>query len=129
MGSYVVKSDDIRNTIAQIEAAKPPHGTLDYRPALLDRLAEPDFRRIKWFFYCDDKQGNTIRVFDAAFLEAHGHLFSEKYVLLRGKNLGEQKLAGKVSAPSSVFLAKSVKSIHHRSRTIARPSVSIISTR
>jgi hypothetical protein len=25
---------------------------------------EPDFRRIKWFFYSDDRQGNTIRVFD-----------------------------------------------------------------
>lgn len=90
MGSYVVKADDIRNLIEQIEALKPEAATLDYKRDLLDRLMEPEFRRIKWFFYCDDRQGNTIRVFDRHFLQQYARLFGEKYVLLRGKNLGNE---------------------------------------
>src|SRR4051812_30202285 len=90
VGSYVVKTDDIRDLMEQIDGLKPPAATLDYKKDLLDRLREPEFRRIKWFFYCDDKDGNTIRVFDSRFLQQYGRLFREKHLLLRGEKLGSK---------------------------------------
>jgi AAA domain (dynein-related subfamily) len=89
MGSYVVKTDDIREVIRQMDALKGT-ATLDYKEDLLNHLKEDEFRRIKWFFYCDDVGGNTIRVFDRQFCEKFRSLFGKKYMLLEGKNLGEE---------------------------------------
>jgi hypothetical protein len=63
---------------------------LEYKQNLLNHLMEQRYRRIKWFFYCDDKQGNTLRVFDRQFLEEFGSIFGNTHVLLRGKNLGQE---------------------------------------
>lgn len=99
MGSHVVKADDIREVIRRMQDYKGPTGTFDYRMALVEHLLEPEFRRVRWFFYCDDRQGNTIRVFDREFLKKYGNLFktvdSEKHVLLRGENLGKESDATK----------------------------------
>src|SRR5438477_9634968 len=75
MGSYVVRTDDISAVIARMEEEKGPAGRLVYSKELVDRLKEAKFRRIKWFFYCDDREGNTIRVFDGRFLQDCGNLF------------------------------------------------------
>jgi len=92
--NYVVKAENLRDLIRQMNDLKGPVATLDYRRDLVEHLLEPEFRRIKWFFYCDRRQGNTIRVFDRGFLESYGNLFktvdSEKHVLLRGDKLGEE---------------------------------------
>jgi MoxR-like ATPase len=94
MGSHVVKTDDIREVIKQMEALKGPAATLDYKQDLLNHLMEDEYRRVKWFFYCDDRQGNTIRVFDRRFLKEYANLFktvdSEKHVLLRGEKFGKE---------------------------------------
>src|SRR5580704_17668741 len=90
MGSYVVKTDDIREVVRQMESLKSPAATLEYKQDLLDHFNEDEYRRVKWFFYCDDRLGNTIRVFDQQFVKQYGHLFKEKNVLLRGENLGKE---------------------------------------
>jgi hypothetical protein len=90
MGSCVVKTDDIREVIRQMEALKGTASTLDYKQDLLDHFKEDEYRRVKWFFYCDDRLGNTIRVFDQLLLKEYGSLFKEKNVLLRGENLGQE---------------------------------------
>lgn len=90
MGSYVVKSDDIREVIRQMEVLKGSAGALVYKQDLLNHLKEIEYRRIEWFFYCDNRQGNTIRVFDRPFLEKYESSFTEKSVLLRGENLGRE---------------------------------------
>jgi hypothetical protein len=94
VASYVVKAENLRDLIQQIDDLKDPVATLDYRLDLVEHLLDPEFRRIKWFFYCDDRTGNTIRVFDRRFLERYRNLFktadTEKHVLLRGKRLGEE---------------------------------------
>jgi hypothetical protein len=91
LGSYVVKTDDIREVIRQMGALTGP-GKLHYKEDLLDHLMEDEYRRIKWFFYCDNKQGSTIRVFDRHFYEKFQPLFwkTKGYQLLRAKNIGEQ---------------------------------------
>jgi len=99
MGSHVVKTDDIREVIRRMQDHKGSTGTFDYRMELVEHLLEPEFRRVRWFFYCDDRQGNTIRVFDREFLKEYGNLFksvdSEKHVLLCGHDLGEESDATK----------------------------------
>jgi hypothetical protein len=95
MGSYVVKTDDIREVIRQMKELKGA-GALKYDQDLLNHLMEDEYRRIKWFFYCDDKEGNTIRVFDRQFFERFRSFFEEKYVLLRGKNLGNEGKSPKI---------------------------------
>ena len=89
MGSYVVKTEDICEVIRRREALKGPAATLDYKQDLVNHLREDEYRRVKWFFYCDDKYGNTIRVFDHQFLEEYGSLLKKK-VLVEGKNLGRE---------------------------------------
>jgi MoxR-like ATPase len=90
MGSYVVKTDDIREVIRRMDALKG-NGTLEYKQDLLNHLKEDEYRRIKWFFYCDDRRGNTIRAFDPPFFKMFRNLFGvEKYLLLRGRNLGKE---------------------------------------
>src|SRR5262245_58813275 len=53
---------------------------------------QPDFRRIKWFFYCDNFEGITFRVFDRRLEEKYQQFFvrSERWLLLRGQRLGEE---------------------------------------
>ncbi len=91
MGSYVVKADDIAKVIQQITVLIPHTAKLEALKPLVDNIRQPEFRRIKWFFYCDDKQGNTIRVFDSSFDDKYRALFTkDRHVLLRGKNIGPE---------------------------------------
>lgn len=94
MGSYVVKPHDIREVIRKMDSLKGP-AKLVYEEDLLNHLMEDEYRRIKWFFYCDDRMGNTLRVFDRQFVEKHARSFKKKFELLRGENLGREAAAPK----------------------------------
>jgi hypothetical protein len=92
MGSYVVKTNDVREVLGKMEALKGTAATFQYKQNLLNHLMEDEYRRIKWFFYCDDDEGNTIRVFDRRFIENFGGSLSasDKPLLLRGKGIGPE---------------------------------------
>jgi hypothetical protein len=93
MPSYVVKTNDIREVVRQMEALKGSTGTFDYKEDLLNHLMDDDeYRRIKWFFYCDNVRGNTIRLLDRHFLENFDGSLSgtdKPLLLLSGERLGE----------------------------------------
>jgi 5-methylcytosine-specific restriction protein B len=90
VASYVVKADNIREVIKQMEALKDSASTFDYDPELVAHLMEPEFRRIKWFLYNDNQEGNTIRAFDRRLRERYERLYntSDSWVVLRGHKLG-----------------------------------------
>jgi AAA domain (dynein-related subfamily) len=93
MGSYVVKTNDIREVVKHMEALKGSAGTFDFKEDLLNHLTDDEeYRRIKWFFYCDDVRGNTIRLLDRHFLENFAGSLSgtdKPLLLLRGESLGK----------------------------------------
>jgi len=80
-----------------MQALKGATGTVDYKAELVEGLMHPDFRRIKWFFYCDNFEGNSIRVFDRQLVDKYKHLFrpSESWMLLRGHRLGQENESSK----------------------------------
>jgi 5-methylcytosine-specific restriction protein B len=57
---------------------------------IIEKLNSPKYKRIKWFLYCDQQDGNTIRLYDSEFYDKFKNLYKEPdtYVILRGKNLG-----------------------------------------
>jgi hypothetical protein len=38
--------------------------SFQYKDGLLDTLVMPQWRRVMWYYYCDDDYGNTIRLYD-----------------------------------------------------------------
>jgi MoxR-like ATPase len=116
VGSYVVKADDIQDLIKQIEELRPATARLNYRKDLLERFTEPEFQRIKWFFYCDDKQGNTIRVFDTGFLKRYGKILDNEHILLSGNELGnaDGDLKQRILALFSATRKDYPKSVNYR---------------
>ncbi len=91
MGSYVVRIDDIAEVIRQMDVyAGKRGGVLSYNIELIKQLASKEFERIRWFYYCDDRDGNTIRLYDTQFFNKFNHYYDDSNyrVILRGKNLG-----------------------------------------
>ena len=55
-------------------------------------LAEPEFQRIQWFYYNDNDNGVTIRLYDSAFLAKHSDDFIDNDdCILRGYDLGSEQ--------------------------------------
>jgi 5-methylcytosine-specific restriction endonuclease McrBC GTP-binding regulatory subunit McrB len=91
MASYIVRANDISAVVHRMgQIAKDAGGSLEYDPSIFDELMSAPFRRIKWFYYCDDHYGNTIRLYDPEFYERFSHLFREPEarVIVRGNDLG-----------------------------------------
>lgn len=93
--TYVCKIQNLRELIDKMkrlaEGAEGPRLTFDYDPRVIDELEQAANGRIKWFLYCDQQEGNTIRLYDSKFFESFRHLYKEPgtYVILRGEGLGE----------------------------------------
>ena len=76
---------------------------LCYKPGVFESLDGPRWDRIKWFYFCDDHWGNTVRLFDeehfregrnaSLYLERKNrisHLGTrEDRVLIRTENIGK----------------------------------------
>ncbi len=95
MGSYIVKSANLREVVRQwrqlAQQLKPGH-RFDLRESLFDHLEQPQFQRIQWFYYCDNDQGVTIRLYDRAFTAAHnGDYIDQDDCVLRGIGLGDEQ--------------------------------------
>lgn len=98
MASYVVRIDDIAKVIAGMEQlAREVGGTLKYKKRVIDTLSSEPYRRIRWFYYCDDLVGNTIRLYDNEFVNKFGYLYQDQKsrVVLRGTGLGNEPDATK----------------------------------
>jgi hypothetical protein len=93
MSSYVARTNDISVVVHKMEEiAKREGGTVKYAPEMLDVLGRPENRRIKFFYYCDNHQGITVRLYDRKLVEQHPEIICESpRVILRGKGLGEYK--------------------------------------
>lgn len=105
MGSYVIEVDNLESLfkkwVARIKSAgggKPTASKGDdglyihwpqplvgsetplfwLNPDLWKSLGDSRFRRIRWFYYCDDARGNTIRLYDSEHFSCHPELYVEK---------------------------------------------------
>ncbi|MGI8423062.1 MAG: McrB family protein [Chloroflexota bacterium] len=97
MASYAVRTDDLGRVIQQMAAQAPSGAAFDYDERLAEALRSRELRHLRWFFYCDNDAGNTIRIYDRVFGENYRHLFKEPKtcVVLRGHGLGTETEAPK----------------------------------
>ncbi|RJQ14742.1 MAG: hypothetical protein C4560_12150 [Nitrospiraceae bacterium] len=80
------------------------NGLIKYKKELFEKLKSFEHQRIKWFYYCDDSKGITVRLYDRNFFDKHRNLYEQEedtkkisgdisrpgYIVLIGKHLGEQ---------------------------------------
>ena len=95
MRSYICQIDDLGELIKNMrKLAEGTAGMFDYKAGIISKIEE--YRRIKWYYYCDCREGNTIRLYDSEFHERFGTLRElnklyvepKGYVILRGHDLG-----------------------------------------
>ena len=50
-----------------------------------------EYPRIQWYYYCDNRKGNTVRLYDSEFFQKFRRLYVEQknYDILRGTDLGD----------------------------------------
>jgi len=92
MASYICKIEDLGGFIDQMkEFVKGTKGYFDYKEGVATQLNENEYSRINWYFYNDNDEGNTIRLYDSEFQKDFCKLYVEhkNYVILRGHNLGK----------------------------------------
>lgn len=69
------------------------------KTGMFDTLEGEAWKRIRWYYYCDNERGNTIRLYDSEHFSQHEDAYLELLgsgkhgsfvdrVLLRGENLG-----------------------------------------
>lgn len=96
MASYVVRIDDLQRLVTDWQALvaqrqKPATGRFDYRQQVFVHLCDPQFRRIRWFYYNDNDNGVTIRLYDRAFVAQYpGDFIDNDDCILRGYDLGAE---------------------------------------
>jgi len=93
MRSYICQIDDLGELIKNMRRlAEGTQGTFRYKDkdkeGVILKLKE--YTRIKWYYYCDKAEGNTIRLYDSEFHKDFSKLYEEHkgYVILRGRDLG-----------------------------------------
>lgn len=95
--TYICRIDDLARLIGEMKRlSHNTKATFDYRHRLGETLKEERYKRIKWFLYCDQQDGNTIRLYDSEFRKDSRDLYlsdnsqsPDYWVVLRGKNLGD----------------------------------------
>jgi len=98
MSSFVVRIDDMGALLQSWRLLLPnaPRGQVfTFNREVLRTMSQ--WPRIKWFYYCDDQNGNTIRVYDAEHLQRFGgshYLEADgvrqehfERVIIRGRNM------------------------------------------
>lgn len=97
MASFVVKIDDMQAlllTWKKLLATAKSTPVFTKSNAVFHTLEQ--WPRIKWFYYCDNLNGNTIRIYDTQHLHAHGHFYLEpntwskehnERVIIRGERM------------------------------------------
>ena len=99
--SFVVKINDMPALLDSWERMlKKSSGsqTFTVNAHVFDALALQEWSTIKWFYYCDDDNGNTLRIYDEKHFETFGNAYylerddsqsqgHYERVILRGKNM------------------------------------------
>jgi len=96
--SYVVKIDDMQKLLSkwkELLAEADVNPEFSYNDTVLKELSQ--WPRIKWFYYCDNADGNTIRIYDTEHLNHYGGAYyletntwsNEHYerVIIRGRRM------------------------------------------
>jgi hypothetical protein len=89
LSSYIVRTLDISSLLAKAEQiVLQSGGELKFvNRSLIAVLREHP--RVQYFYYCDDREGITLRLFDEEISRSYAHVFSRKTkVFFRGKKLG-----------------------------------------
>lgn len=103
--SYYCEIPNLGQLIADMKrACEGVRATFLYDERAIAELNRREWARIKWFYYCDQHDGNTIRLYDRQFFQEVQGLYREPRtcVILRGKNLG--KASGDVKTAIRRFL-------------------------
>lgn len=89
MASFIVRIEDLSTFVERLQQVAKG---FRYKRDLIETLRSADFRRIKWFYYCDDLEGITLRILDDKFTKSESHLFEVpgQNVILKGENLGSE---------------------------------------
>lgn len=114
MASYIVEISNFatflqayRALVARaVEQGIQPGATTDDVPGdrlnqVVQSLAHRQNASVKWFYYCDNQRGNTIRIYDRPLRNANPDLFydregGETFVVLRSREVGSAGEALKV---------------------------------
>jgi len=94
MGSYICQIDDLGELIKNMgRLAEGTQGSFRYKEKEGVILKLKEYPRIKWYYYCDNAEGNTIRLYDSEFYNEFSKLYKEPkdYVILRGYDLGKAR--------------------------------------
>ena len=91
MPSYVVKSADIGESLRRIEEIVTEGGgrIIAFKREFIPLLQKPENRRIQHFYYCDDREGISVRLFDRPFAEENSDLnFRKSRIIFRAGQVG-----------------------------------------
>jgi len=98
MPSYIVKISDFATFVELIDDLKNQHK--NHFPNInfvkvqkaINLLSKPENKSVQWYYYCDDFQGNTIRLYDQNILKAIGKdpFDKDPAVIFQGTEIGEE---------------------------------------
>jgi MoxR-like ATPase len=93
MASYIVKSTDIARTLQRIEevVSRSAGNVIAYKRDFIPLLQRPENRRIQHFYYCDDFEGISVRLFDPQFATDNRDVrFRDSRIIFRAGKLGKE---------------------------------------
>jgi hypothetical protein len=91
MPSFIVKSTDIAVTLQRIEELVTRSGgsIVLYKRDSVRLLQREDYKRIQYFYYCDDANGITVRVYDPQFANSPDVRPKDPQIIFRAEKIGK----------------------------------------
>lgn len=89
--NYICEIGNLDGFVGQMEELCEGTNTeFHFKGEIVRELQRREWKRIRWFYYCDQQDGNTIRLYDREFFARFKHLYWAQgdYVILRGNELG-----------------------------------------
>ena len=92
LSSYIVRTLDISSLVAKAEQiVARSGGRAEARKPASHQAALREHPRVQYFYYCDDREGITVRLFDEEISRSYADIFSRKSrVFFRAKKLGDE---------------------------------------
>jgi hypothetical protein len=93
MSSYIVKSTNIAEAMKKLaDIVSQSGGSIStYKQDIGPALQSKEYSRIRHFYYCDDREGITVRLFDPEFASQSSDLgFKSSRVIFRAEKLGRE---------------------------------------
>jgi len=120
--AYICRINNLSELINQME--RLAKDKFSYDKKVIEELNRDQYKRIKWFYYCDQQEGNTIRLYDSKFFEEFRDLYKEPgtYVILRGRDLGEPEGTLKKNIRDFLEHCEELKDTHQEGLSINDPA-------